>query len=243
MPSPLAAAAGALRALVFPTLCLGCDRRMPEGDGPARERIPLCPSCLRRLVRPDPDAARARLALLPAEAPRPGRVTALWTLDPGGAIRRLHHALKYGGRPDLGVALGRLVGRAVVDAEGAPLYDAVVPVPLGRARQLERGYNQAEWLAQGLVTAFDAPPPVEGVALRARATRSQTTLSRTRRWTNVAGAFAVAPGAAALDGRRILLVDDVLTTGATVRAAASALRQAGAHRVEVLALARAFSLA
>ena len=240
LTAPLVATAGALRALVFPMLCLGCDRRMPEGEGApgerVGERVPLCPSCFRRLARPAPEAARARMARLPTDAPRPMRVTALWTFDPGGTIRRLQHTLKYHGRPGLGVALGRLVGRVVAEAEGAPGYDALVPVPLGRARLLERGYNQAERLAHGAATAFEALPPVEGWIVRARPTRSQTALSRTRRWTNVSGAFALAPGVGALDGRRVLLIDDVLTTGATLAAAAAPLMAAGA-RVDLAVLA------
>jgi predicted amidophosphoribosyltransferase len=172
--------------------------------------------------------------------PDEGHASALWTFDAGGTIRRLQHALKYGNRPGLGVALGGLMGRAL-RGEGAPVYDAVVAVPLARARVLERGYNQSHQLALGIAAALaDATPPappVPGWLRRARATRSQTALSAARRWANVDGAFALGAGAD-VAGRRVLLVDDVLTTGATGTAAAAPVVAAGAHvDLAVLALA------
>ncbi len=232
------AAAGVLSELVlglaFPLLCLGCDRRLqPELSG----ALPLCPSCLRRLPRAGADTAEARIARLPDDVPRPGRTMALWTFDSGGTIRRLQHALKYGGRPALGTDLGALVGQALADCWRGAAYDIIVAVPLARSRLLERGYNQAEALARGVAetTAPYGPRPrghpevSDSVLVRGRATSSQTRLSRESRRANVAGAFALAPGEdSRMHGRRVLLVDDVLTTGATLSAAAAPLLAAGA---------------
>jgi ComF family protein len=168
----------------------------------------------------------ARLAALPAEPPFTC-ATALWVFDAGGGVQRLQHLLKYGDRPALGVALGRLLGEAAAETCSGVRYDAVVPVPLARARRLERGYNQSAGLAEGCAAVLPGRPPVRAALLaRARPTRSQTALSRARRWTNVADAFAAS--ASDLRGLRLLLVDDVLTTGATVTAAAQPLRAAGA---------------
>ena len=230
--SGLAAAARAVADLAFPALCLACDRRLPpSGD------VPLCPSCLRRLPRAEPGLVAARLDALPT-GNRFGQATALWVYDDGGAVQRLQHTLKYHDRPALGLALGRLLGRAVAESFGRPRYEAVVPVPLARVRRLERGYNQSACLAQGLAESLDGRPPGrEDVLVRARRTRSQTALSRARRWTNVAGAFVV-PDPDAVRGRHLLLVDDVLTTGATVTAAAEPLLDAGAT-VDLAALALA----
>ena len=212
----LLASAGAfgrgLAGLAYPTLCLGCEQRLPDPDAS------LCPSCLRGLPRADAEAARQMLAHAPV-----AHVVPLWAFDPGGTVRRLQHALKYGGRPSLGRKLGRVMAHAV--AETGARVDVVVPVPLSRVRVLERGYNQAEALAQGV--ADELGVPTDDALVRTRATRKQATLSAAARRANVAGAFALAPGAA-LWGVHVLVVDDVLTTGATLVAAAQPLTEAGA---------------
>ena len=218
----LTGTARAVAGLAFPALCLACDRRLPTDEG-----VPLCPACLRRLPRAEAAEVEARLDALPTGNVF-GRAAALWVFDDGGAVQRLQHALKYRDRPALGRKVGALLGRAVQAAHVARRYDAVVPVPLARVRHLERGYNQAAALAGGAAAVLDGAPPVaEGLLVRARRTRSQTRLSRARRWANVDGAFAT-PDAPAVRGLRLLLVDDVLTTGATVTAAARPLLVAGA---------------
>jgi ComF family protein len=112
-----------------------------------------------------------------------------------------------------------------------------VPIPLSRLRLLTRRFNQAQILAQSVAKL--SGKPVEPLALRRRHGRAhQAGLSRNERLRNVSGMFSVAPHAVAtISGRRIVLIDDVITTGATVSAATRALRTAGAARVDVLALA------
>ena len=232
VPAAMATAAsevwsGLLR-LLAPPCCLGCGA--PADDGP------VCRSCLRRLERADPADLAARLAALPGPDDTFDDAFALWVFDRGGTLRRIQHALKYGNRPAYGRRLGALVGQAY-RASARPRPDLVTPVPLHRVRLYERGYNQSAVLAEGLAEALGAPCRPEALR-RIRATRSQTRLSRRRRWDNVFGAFAVAvPEAVA--GRRVLLVDDVLTTGATATAAALALREAGAGAVGLATLALA----
>lgn len=215
--------AGGLVSIAYPPLCLGCEARLPD---PADA---LCATCLRGLPRADAEAVARLFTTTPAVQ---GAV-ALWAFDPGGTVRRLQHALKYAGRPALGQPLGRTLGLAVRQA-GLPI-DAVVPTPLGRLRQLERGYNQAAALADGVAEALGVPHV--DVLQRTRPTRSQAALSKAARRRNVDGAFALAPDVD-ITGRRVLLVDDVLTTGATLAAAARPLTDAGA-RVSVAALALA----
>ncbi len=158
---------------------------------------------------------------------------ALWTYDAGGTVRRVQHALKYGGRERLGVPLGHLLGTRVARS-GAAAVNLVVPVPLASVRLLERGYNQAGALAEGAAEALGAACRPDLLA-RTRSTRSQTSLTKEQRRQNVDGAFA-APYPEALAGAHVLLVDDVLTTGATLVAAAQPLADAGAT-VSVAALA------
>lgn len=161
------------------------------------------------------------------------RSLAVWAFDAGGTTRRVQHALKYGGRPSLGIRLGRLIGDVARD-EQHPV-DVVVPVPLSKTRRLERGYNQAEMLAQGAALALEVA--MRTMLVRSRATRTQASLSKSARRENVEGAFAL-DRPRGLTGVRVLLIDDVVTTGATLEAAARPLIEAGAT-VDVAALALA----
>lgn len=162
-------------------------------------------------------------------------------------MRAAIHALKYGGRPAVARPLATLLtdvgGRRLpwprdCGAGMSPrdLIDAIVPVPLHRARLAERGFNQAELLAAPCARQWELPFLTRAL-VRTRPTRPQTELDPAARRTNVAGAFAVArPREVA--GRRLLVVDDVLTTGATAVAVARTLREGGAAAVGVLVLAR-----
>jgi ComF family protein len=157
-----------------------------------------------------------------------------------GAVRAGIHALKYHGRTAVGVPLGALLaeaGGARLPAAPLALLDAIVPVPLHPARQAERGFNQAELLARACGRRWGLPVWPRALR-RVRPTRPQTELDGAARRANVRGAFAVS-WSAPVAGRRLLLVDDVLTTGATLGAAATALRAAGATLVGALVLARA----
>lgn len=189
---------------------------------------PRCPACGDDPIAQSPFCATCDGAVNPwPEAPDGIQAGALF----GGPIADAVHALKYGGRPEAAGPLGRWLAGRVQVPEGA----AVVWVPLGRRRLVARTYDQAMLLAAAFARAAGRPV-LRGALHRVRETPPQVGRDRATRARNVAGAFAASRGVA---GRDLVLVDDVVTTGATVDAASLALRSAGARLVAVVALARA----
>lgn len=184
---------------------------------------PLCERC------GDPMASTARICSRCRRLP--GRIDAVRAVGVyDGTLRAIVHAFKYDGRRSLArplAALMRMRGRDLI--EGA---DLAVPVPLHRSRRRERGFDQASDLARHIGL------PVVAALKRTRATAIQATLPAAKRHGNVRDAFAIARIGTSIAGRRILLIDDVATTGATLDACASVLRACGAARVYGLTAAR-----
>lgn len=154
-----------------------------------------------------------------------------------GNLRALVHLFKYGKVRSLAAPLGRVMSRGFPRDQ---VFDALVPMPLDWRRRLERGFNQSALLARELSSATSIP--VLPALRKARHTATQAGLTRSQRRHNVHHAFAVRK-AGETAGKRILLIDDVFTTGATANEAAAALRSAGARHVSVYTLARADRLA
>lgn len=160
-------------------------------------------------------------------------------------MRDAMHALKYSGLRPAARGLGRMLAEAIAQlAADTPAEMLVVPVPLHRAKQAGRGFNQARLLAAQALARLRRTHPAwrltlaPGLLVRPRATQSQAGLTPRQRRINLRGAFRVAmPEAVA--GKHVLVIDDILTTGATARAAAKALLNAGAATVWVATLARA----
>jgi ComF family protein len=236
------AAFASVADLLLPTACATCGadgRALLCERCLAACRAPAGPCCL-RCGAPWSRARRSSDGLRCGRCLRFGRPFAfasaagMWRYR--GPVRELVHAFKYGGRQDLLQPLGRRLAVATrlttaTRAEPPPL---VVPVPARRDSRKRRGYDQAEILAEGLARAlhFRFEP---GALSRRRQSGPQAGRSRRRRRLQVAGAFRARP--ARVFGHRVLLVDDVLSTGATADAAARALRIAGATRVDVAVLA------
>jgi ComF family protein len=192
--------------------------------------VPACAACDVVLPEPLPFCAPCAVSIDPAP---PGGYAAPYLF--GGELATALRRLKFQGRREVARAIAPLLGPAL--AEAAAGCDLLVPIPLHRRRLRQRGYNQAALLLRH--TRRYAGVPVDALSLRrVRATAPQTGLDRASRRRNVDGAFAVVrPGRIA--GRAVLLLDDVVTTGATMAAATEALRAAGAARVVPFAAARA----
>ncbi len=191
-----------------------------------------CVACHTVDPRPPPLCARCLDALEPADAPPPG-VTAPYAW--GGPLATAIARAKYSADPAPAASLGALLVPAAT-ALGAS-FDRVVPVPLHPARLAQRGYNQSAELCRAVARAMDRRVD-HAVLARVRDTPSQRTLGRAAREANVRGAFVVR-ASRGVAGARVLLVDDVVTTGATLAAARAALLEAGARSVHALTLARA----
>ena len=224
---------------LYPPICLACRAATSEAGA-------LCSSCwraMRFIERPFCDRLGTPFehdlgeGLLSPQAvtdpPVFQRARAVARFEDGPA-RRLVHRLKYSDRGELAAPMGAWMARAGADVLAEA--DAITPVPLHARRLWTRRFNQAA--ALGRQIARRAGKPFEPALLqRVKATRSQVGLSREQRVQNMQGAFRAAP-AASVQGRRIALVDDVLTSGATANAAARALLRAGAAQVDLIVFAR-----
>lgn len=230
----------ALRDLLWPPQCLGC-REPVTVQGALCGRCwagldfitaPHCPCCGLPFAVPAEDGLLCGDCL--AAPPPFGRARSAFHY--GGTARRLILAFKHGDRTDMAAALARRM--AEQDPTLLSDADLLLPVPLHRGRLWRRRYNQAALLAVELGRIADRPVALDSL-VRHRATPSQGGRNRVARRRNLAGAFMVpARARAGLTGRRVLLVDDVFTTGATVSEAARVLLRAGARGVDVLTLAR-----
>ena len=212
---------GNLLQLLFPYECPGCGRRV--------ESEFLCSECRRTLVR------AKETTIMAVSATGIMQAMALWKFEENKPVQRVLHQLKYANTPWLGLSIGVLLAEALLESSSSSA-DLIVPVPLHAARQLERGYNQSEWIARGVSRRLDIPM-VPKALVRRRSTVSQTALSREQRWQNTDGAFAV--GSRRVSGRHVILVDDTLTTGATLMSCAHALIHGGATSVHPVAAAAA----
>ncbi|MEZ0543029.1 ComF family protein [Fibrella arboris] len=151
-------------------------------------------------------------------------------------VQKLIHQLKYRGKRDLGLQLGRWCGQELSELKGVAMRaDLLVPVPIHPLRRRQRGYNQSEWIAEGLSQSMGILTRSD-VMERTHFVSSQTRKNRIERWDNVANVFKVARPEAVRD-QHIIIVDDVLTTGATLEACIVQLREAGAATVGVITLA------
>lgn len=225
--------AGDFTSLFFPNLCAACNGHLLRGE------VAICTACLidcpRTFDEHDPvDNPVARVFR--------GRVylqaaASLFVFTKGGKVQELIHNLKYNGRKDAGIAAGKLFGNDLKDLTPFNTIDAVIPVPLHRDKLRKRGYNQAACFGEGIAQALGIPLYENGV-MRLNATETQTRKNRTERWDNVEDVFTLNKKID-LRGKHILLVDDVITTGATIEACAIPIMAVEGTKLSVVSLASA----
>lgn len=236
---------------IYPPRCRFCHTLLARGPDDCfcarcREKVrpvahPLCPICGRPFLDAGGEDHLCGSCL--ARAPHFDWARA-WACYPTGEpdehpLREVIRRFKYGRKLSLGRPLGRIMARECgIFFDGCPI-DVILPVPLHTKRLRWRGFNQALVLAREVGRRW-AIPVDPFVLVRSRETDPQTQLNEEERRKNVRGAFAVASGKS-VDGKIVLLVDDVYTSGATVNECARTLRRAGASGVQVLTLARAVS--
>ena len=153
----------------------------------------------------------------------------------GGDTRRILHSLKYGGQKEIGEIMGRHLAVELLSSGFFEGIDMLVPVPLHKKKEKLRGYNQSEWIARGVSVITLIPVFTSGM-VREKNTETQTHKSAFERWENVDGIFRVTIPEY-FSGKHILIIDDVLTTGATIVACASAFDKVEDIRISILTLA------
>lgn len=216
--------------LIAPRLCVCCGHRLAVS-----EQV-ICANCTLHLPRTNfqEDAlenpmARRFWGRLPIE-----RATAYFYYAPGSATSRAIRMLKYENRPDIGETLGRM---AAMEAKGSGFFegiDLIIPMPLTKRRRWQRGYNQSLEIARG-ISEVTGIPICDTAVRRIGFKKSQTQLHYVERQENVEGSFEL-HDAAAVRGRHLLLVDDIVTSGATMTACGNALEKAGDVRFSAMSL-------
>jgi ComF family protein len=218
--------------LLFPKTCAACKNVLLKS-----ENI-LCTNCLIDLPKTDIGFSNS----LSSQARFLGKtpIVAVHTFlkySKGGNVQRLLHNLKYKNRQDIGLFLGNLFGKKLLDRTNFYRPDILIAVPLHARKKVERGYNQSELIADGLSNSINVPHET-GILIRKKATETQTKKTRIERYVNVDDVFEViAP--TRIMGKSIGLVDDVLTTGATMEICAGVLLKAGAKEIIIFSLASA----
>ncbi len=223
-----------LYEFVYPPACVVCDAATPRRVGG------VCLQCWESISVVAPENALLHQAWqrLCTEGSCHA-VVADAVFEEGGTLQQIIHRLKYDGMTSIGIALGERLGRRLISGSFFPAIDGILPIPLHRTKERDRGYNQAKYIAVGISRSTGIPLR-DDLLRRRKFTVTQTQLNAEGRRLNVAGAFAVPSSAKChVQEKRFVLVDDVLTTGATTEAAARALVSAGAVGPIVCAVALA----
>ncbi len=219
-------------SLIFPQVCVSC------GNSLYKNEQTICTYCVYHLPKTnfhlDNDNPIAKIFW--------GRINihsagSFYGFNKGGRVQRLIHQLKYKGRKEVGFTVGKLYGYELKKCDNFNTVDTIIPVPLHPKKIKKRGYNQSESFAEGLAASMEVESDFKTL-FRAYESETQTKKSRFNRWQNVESIFQLKDWTA-LEGKHILLVDDVVTTGATLEACAQVLMQIPRIKISVATIAYA----
>lgn len=219
--------------LFYPNVCVICGSELLSGEEGA------CLQCLYKLPKthnfsePDNDAEKLMAGRMPFE-----RIASYCVYTKGGTLPPLIHHLKYRHKHSIGLLLGRMFGKDLKGSEFIHSVDLIVPVPLHPKREKARGYNQAEIIANGLSETTGLPVSANNL-IRIVYNPTQTKRSKTQRWENVKDIFKVADPQL-FEGKHLLLVDDVITTGSTLEACGIALQECKGLKISIATLGEVF---
>jgi len=217
-------------SLVFPDVCLICEDTLFKGE------TYFCTDCIRALPKTDYH--------LEADNPVKAKFDGLTNIKYGfsylkfvkrGRVQKILHRLKYDEKEGVGVLLGRWYGHELKQAGYDKEFDKIIPVPLHKEKLRKRGYNQAERFAIGISSTLGIPCDAQSL-VRTEERSSQTLKSRINRWRNMEFAFRV-NSPVQVENKKVLLVDDVITTGATLEACAKTIQESRCKEVSVAAIA------
>lgn len=216
--------------LIYPKYCLACSGYLVKGEDI------VCSHCLldmpktnfhKQTINPLHDRLSLRFPLKHAFA--------YYYFKKGSKVQELLHQFKYKQHPEIGHKIGRVLAQELVETKYESDFDMIVPVPLHISRLRSRGYNQSEEFAKGLSEGLRIPYADSFIKRRVK-TQTQTRKSKLSRWRNVSEVFEI-KSAEEVKGRRILLVDDVVTTGATLEACSLSLLKAGCSEISIACMA------
>lgn len=219
-----------LSHLFFPHNCLVCATDVID------KNHLICTRCLVEL----PQTNFSNAILNPVEKTFVGRLkieeaTALFYFNKHSALQKLIKQLKYKNNIEVGIFLGELLGSNLIESKRFSNIDFLIPLPLNKKKLHIRGYNQAEVICRGIQKSFNKPI-VNNVSIRKVFTQTQTQKSRIDRWQNMEGVFSV-ENPQKLENKHILLVDDVITTGATIESCGQVLSSIHGIKISVAAIA------
>ncbi|MDP4240233.1 MAG: ComF family protein [Bacteroidota bacterium] len=216
--------------LMFPDLCVVCGCVLQKNEHQ------LCLSCLHDIPKTnyhlmvDNPIEKRFWGKIPVY-----RATSYFFFQKGSSFQKLLHILKYQGNKEIGELMGRYAAIDLLDSPDFTSIDLIIPVPLHPKKYKSRGYNQSEWIGKGMCTILNKPLDTSTL-IRIRENATQTKKSVFERYENTEGIFAI-NDKMILEGKHILLVDDVLTTGSTLEACARALLETPGIRISIFTLA------
>lgn len=216
--------------LIYPRLCLACGHSLFSNEKT------ICTSCLYHLPGTDFHKDKNN----PVSQVFWGKVkleaaAAYYFYSKGGKVRHLIHSLKYDGKKEIGIYIGKLYGMDLCSCPPFEDVDVIVPVPLHSKKLRKRGFNQSEMFARGIAISMNVKVDTK-ILFRSIASQTQTRKTRFNRWKNVENIFDIRK-AGSLKDKHILLVDDVITTGSTIESCVHALEKIPFVRISVVAMA------